>query len=234
MPLHDWTVDSGWEGFHTLWITELLRWVKPRLPAGYRAYLGTTPTMAIGPARVERPDLHVRREPADDDAAAKTVESAESEQPEIEVAAATLDPQMAVFVERDGWLVSALELVSPRNKDRPEARDTYARRYISYLMNGVHLLLIDVHPRPRRFSFADRIAEDLAIPNHQPLPAPMGIAYRVGDRAPDRGRFLGMWRRPLTIGQPLPPIPLPIGLDAKVIVDLEPSYARSAADAYLA
>ena len=37
MPLHNWTDRSGWDGLHHLWITELLRWVKPRLPAGYRA-----------------------------------------------------------------------------------------------------------------------------------------------------------------------------------------------------
>lgn len=29
MPLHDWTDRAGWEGMHRLWITELLRWVKP-------------------------------------------------------------------------------------------------------------------------------------------------------------------------------------------------------------
>src|SRR5438270_13759501 len=122
MLLHDWNTEAGWEGFHLLWITELLRWVKPRLPAGYRAYLGTTPTLAVGPARVERPDLHVRREPADDPASGPA-EPEEPEEPEIEVALATLDPQMAVFIERDGWLVSAVELVSPGNKDRPENRD---------------------------------------------------------------------------------------------------------------
>ena len=43
MPLHDWTDRGGWEGVHHLWITELLRWVKPRLPAGYRAYIGSAP-----------------------------------------------------------------------------------------------------------------------------------------------------------------------------------------------
>src|SRR2546423_701278 len=112
MPLHDWNTEAGWEGFHLLWITELLRWVKARLPAGYRAYLGTTPTLAVGPARVERPDLHVRREPADDPAAAGSTESAEADEPEIEVALATLDPQMAVCIERDGWLGSAVERVS--------------------------------------------------------------------------------------------------------------------------
>ena len=42
-------------GVHTVWMTELLRWIKPRLPPGYRAFLGTSPTLTLGRAVVERP-----------------------------------------------------------------------------------------------------------------------------------------------------------------------------------
>lgn len=59
MPLHDWTDRSGWEGVHHLWIAELLHWIKPRLPAGYRAYIGSAPLLAVG-APAQRPDLGVR------------------------------------------------------------------------------------------------------------------------------------------------------------------------------
>jgi hypothetical protein len=48
MPLHDWSDRPGWEGMHHLWVTELLRWVKPRLPVGYRAYIGFAPLIAVG------------------------------------------------------------------------------------------------------------------------------------------------------------------------------------------
>ncbi|HEX8203468.1 MAG TPA: hypothetical protein VF590_23530, partial [Isosphaeraceae bacterium] len=60
MPLHDWTDRAGWDGMHHLWITELLRWVKPRLPAGYRVYIGSAPLLAVG-APAERPDVGVRQ-----------------------------------------------------------------------------------------------------------------------------------------------------------------------------
>ena len=56
MPLHDWSDSAGWEGMHHLWIAELLRWIKPRLPLGYRAYIGSSPLLAVG-APVERPDV---------------------------------------------------------------------------------------------------------------------------------------------------------------------------------
>ena len=59
MPLHDWSDSAGWEGMHHLWIAELLRWIKPRLPIGYRAYIGSSPLLAVG-APVERPDVGVR------------------------------------------------------------------------------------------------------------------------------------------------------------------------------
>jgi hypothetical protein len=60
MPLHDWTDLPGWEGVHHLWITELLRWVKPRLLEPYRAFIGSAPLLAVG-GPVEKPDVGVRR-----------------------------------------------------------------------------------------------------------------------------------------------------------------------------
>src|SRR5437868_9503788 len=96
MPLHDWTEMPGWDGVHQVWIVELLYWIKPRLPEGYRAYLGTTPTFAIGAPAEERPDGGVRDGPwADGPQAASTpLPSAapdnSAEEPDQEMAVATL------------------------------------------------------------------------------------------------------------------------------------------------
>ena len=50
----------------------------------------------------------------------------------------------------------------------------------------------DVHTRPLKFSFADRIAAELGI--EQPAyPAPFAVHYRVGESAPNGGRFLAIW-----------------------------------------
>jgi hypothetical protein len=233
MPLHDWTNRGGWDGVHLLWITELLRWVKPQLPPEFRAYIGTAPTVAIGsPPR--RPDVQVRQVMDDastaSDSAVTTPNGAM--EPDEEVAVATLDPTAAVYVERDGRLVAAIELISPRNKDRPVARDTWVSRYAGYLLEGVHLLLVDLHPQPQGFSFADRIARSLGMTQPEPLP-PMAVAYRVGEPVPEGGRLLGIWRRPLTVGEPLPTLPLPLDVDRDVSVDLETTYAHAAADAYI-
>src|SRR5690242_15989237 len=150
MPLHDWTDRSGWEGVHHVWITELLRWVKPRLPEGYRAYIGSAPTIAVG-APSERPDVAVRQWPEAPAAPARgngAGGAAEADEPDEEIAVAALDPGKSLYVEVRGRLVAAVELISPRNKDRPLARTTYLARYVGYLLEGVHLLLVDVHRRP--------------------------------------------------------------------------------------
>src|SRR4051794_39733105 len=123
MPLHDWTGRPGWEGVHHLWIVELLRWVKPRLPPEYRAYIGSAPAVAVG-APPERPDVGVREWAAEQAPAQGAPPAGEpfSEEPDVEIAVAALDPGTALYVERHGRLAAAVELVSPRNKDRPVAR----------------------------------------------------------------------------------------------------------------
>ncbi|HJZ94051.1 MAG TPA: DUF4058 family protein, partial [Gemmataceae bacterium] len=206
MPLHDWSDLAGWEGVHDIWIVELLRCVKPQLPAGYRAHIGSSPTLGIGTS--EKPDVSVRHWP-DGNGPNGPASSVRRTEPDVEVATLTLDPDKALYVTTAGRLVAAVELVSPRNKDRPASRAAYLARYLHYLNDGVHLVLADVHPRPAGFSFADALSAELNLAQ-APLPTPTGVAYRVGEPAPSCGRFLAVWRRPFAMGQRLPEIPLPL------------------------
>ncbi len=153
-------------------------------------------------------------------------------EPDEEIAVATIDPETAVFIAREGRLVAAVEVISPRNKDRPIARNAYLARYLGYLLDGVHLVLIDVHRRPVAFSFADRIAEELHL-EQPPMPPPMALSYRVGEPVATGGRLLAIWRRPMTVGVPLPTIPMALTVEQSIPLDLESTYARAAADAYL-
>jgi hypothetical protein len=237
MPLHEWTDRPGWEGMRHLWIAELLRWVKPRLPAGYRAFIGAAPLLAVG-APEGRPDVGVRRWPdspavdTDSASAGAASGSAGEIEPDIELAVATLDPGTALWVERQGRLVAAVELIAPRNKDRPSARDAYLARYLGYLLESVHLLLVDVHRRPIGFSVVDRIAAELSI-DQEPHPAPLAVSYRVGEPAATGGRYLAIWRRSLAPGSSLPTLPLPLTTHTAVPVDLERTYSVAAVEAYV-
>jgi hypothetical protein len=230
MPLHDWRDDRGWSSLHLVWQNQLLDWVQPRLPAGYRAYLGSVPALTIDVPN-GKPDLGVRRWQPGDAEAPSPVPSGSPEPDTEAVAVFELDPQMAVHIDLHGRLVAAIEIVSPRNKDRPDARDRYLGRYLGYVRQGVHLLLVDVLPRPADFSFADAIAANLAFPQ-EPCLVPFAVSYRVGEPVPD-GTLLGVWRRPVRVGEVLPTIPLALTVRESVPVDLEYTYREAARRVYL-
>jgi hypothetical protein len=230
MPLHDWRDDPGWNSLHIVWQNQLLDWVQPRLPAGYRAYLGSVPALTIDVPN-GKPDLGVRRWPSDAPENS-AMGSTGSPEPDTEaVALFELDPQTAIHIDVHGRLVAAIEIVSPRNKDRPDARERYLGRYLGYVRQGVHLLLVDVLPRPADFSFADAIAANLAFPQ-EPCPVPFAISYRVGEPVPE-GTLLGVWRRPVRVGAALPTIPLALTIYDSVPIDLEHTYREAARRVYL-
>lgn len=231
MPLHEWTDRPGWEGMHIFWMTEIARALRAVLPAGYRAVIGASPLVAVGVAPV-KPDVAVTNGSAHPPDAAPASPTGPAPEPDVEVAVATLEEDASVQVERDGRLVAAVELISPRNKDRPAAREQYAGRYLNYLRGGVHLLLVDVHRRPLGFSFGRSIAEGLGL-TIPTADAPLAVSYRVGPAAAQGGRLLGVWQQPLTVGDALLTMRLALSADDSVPVDLEPTYSRAAADSYL-
>ena len=104
-------------------------------------------------------------------------------------------------------------------------------RYLGYVRQGVHLLLIDVLPRPAGFSFADALAADLGF-EQPPTPVPFAVSYRVGESVPE-GTLVGVWRRPLRVGDPLPTIPLALTVRESVPIDLDHTYREAARRVYL-
>jgi hypothetical protein len=231
MPLHDWGDDRSWDSMHLLWLNQLLDWVQPLMPEGFRAYLGSVPALTVD-ATNGRPDLSVRSwSPPSVPPAPSRGETSVAGPDQEGVATFTLDPQRAIHIDFHGQLVAALELTSPRNKDRPGARARYLGRYVGYLRQGVHLLLIDVLPRPAGFSFADAIAADLGYAQ-PPYPPPCAVSYRVDEPVPE-GTLLALWGRALHVGQPLPSIPLALDTHQAVPIDLELTYQQAARRAYL-
>jgi hypothetical protein len=228
MPLHDWADERGWDRVHFLWIAELIHWLRPRLPAGYRAFPGSVPALAVDTFG-GRPDVNVRDFgpaprplPTDTDPFAPDFAA---------VAVFTTEPLIAVQVERRGQLIAALELVSPRNKDRPSARQQASERYAGYLRRGVHLLLVDVLPHPHDFSFADALAAQLqfAAP---PCSVPFALSLRVGSALPE-GTHLAQRTAHLQVRAPLPTLPLALSGHEIVPIDLEATYVRTTQAAYL-
>jgi hypothetical protein len=234
MPLHDWRDERGWDGVHLLWLGELVRWLRPRLPEGFRAYVGSVPALTVESSN-GRPHLQVRRWQPEPPGPVQEPATSLLE-PDLEgVATFTFDPHQAIHIDHHGCLVAAIELVSPRNKDRREAKEGYSARYLGYLRQGVHLLLLDLLPRPPGFSFLDVLGTALGLAIPATL-APFAVSFRVSDPTPKgnaESPVIGVWHRPLQPGQPLPTLPLALAARQHVLIDLDETYRAACEQAYL-
>ena len=128
----------------------------------------------------------------------------------------------------DPRLAAAIELVSPRNKDRPQAREAFSAKCADRLRHGCGLVVVDMVTTRR----ADLHVELLGALGAEAVPAAGSlsvVAYRPVGRDTD-GRLLA-WPSALEIGRPLPTVPLwLLGVSAAVPLDLEASHAAACAD----
>jgi predicted acyl esterase len=109
MPLHDWTDERGWDSVHPVWLVYLVEWIQPRLPEGYKAFLGGVPALTVASGN-GKPDVSVRqwgtRPPADATPEATAGDTALLE-PDLEVSVAfRLDPQPSVHIDYHGQLIA--------------------------------------------------------------------------------------------------------------------------------
>ena len=228
MPLHDWVGKKRWSSVHLYWMTEIAQDLKASMPPGYEAIVGSNELIAVDLAPVQ-PDVAVLPAPAD---AGSGPPSGRVPEPDFAVDVATLEDEVTLAVVRNSFVVAVVELISPRDKDRPDSREQYGTRYLNYLRNGVNLMLVDVHRRPAAFSFPQFLVTALDLPT-PPAVAPCAASYGLRGRAAAGGRTVDIWQRPLTIGQPLPGLPLALLGDDRVNVDLESTYARAATKSYV-
>jgi hypothetical protein len=129
----------------------------------------------------------------------------------------------------DPRLTAAVELLSPRNKDRPQARQAFAVKCAGYLQQGSSVVVVDTVTTRR----ADvngallallGVAADAATP-----PGLSAVSYRAVSRD-DESQQLQLWPASLALGQPLPTLPLWIAAAFSVPLDLEASYLATCTD----
>ena len=175
------------------------------------------------------PDLSVREN--SDNSPSVDAEASPSDDSEFDtqVTLLALEPSAQLRVFRGSDLVAIVELISPGNKDRESAQKSTVDKLVGYLTLGINVLFVDVHATPRNFSLADEIAATLEY-EQPPCPSPHAVAYRVGDADDGHGRSLATRRILLTIGQPIPSIPLPLSQTKHVSVDLETTYNTASND----
>ncbi len=223
MPLHDHferplSVTRPWESFHSLWAGQIAICLNRILLPRYVALPQTSrgPVVEIDVAAVERATVTTR-------VPVSWRPEAPALSGPVELSGRDLF-EIRVIDQEGGRLAGAIELVSPGNKDRPAARQTFAGKCAGYLRVGVGLVVVDVvtsrhHDLHRQL--LELLEFDAPAADVGPLYA---VAYRTTGEEETR---LDVWPHRLHVGGVLPAVPLWLAPDLVVPVDLEASYAAT-------
>jgi hypothetical protein len=219
-----------WRGFHGAWAAAAARLLNQGvLPDGYYA----VPLVDFdGPAEIDVAALQDRQGASagvDQGVPQPWTPPAPGVTVAVELPAIDAAEVQVLFDDGDPWLAAAVELVSPRNKDRPRARQAFAVKCVGYLQQGSSVVVVDTVTTRR----ADLHAAILALMDVDAggavPPGLSAVSYRAAGREGEQQQ-LQLWPAPLALGQPLPTLPLWIAADLSVPLDLEASYQATCAD----
>lgn len=224
-PLSD---DWPWEGVHSAWATAIAGHLNQGvLPPDYYAL----PLIKRG-SQIEIDVATLRREapvPSLEGGTATAVWTPPSPEWSETVDFTDLDVFEVQVVRRRGGpqLRATVELISPANKDRPSNRHAFAVKCASYLNRGVSVVLVDVVTE-RSAHLYTQVENVLGLTGIPPRQAPSNlyaVAYRM---LLVNGRHqLDAWPQPLTVGSPLPTMPLWLDIDFSVPLRLEDTYVAA-------
>jgi hypothetical protein len=229
MPLRDHfhpplSEHRSWEELHGAWPGVIAFRLNAMLPksfySGVRVHLGTAVEVDI--ATFE-----------DDDSTSEVAGSNGTtwapERPTVLLETDVPTPpeyEVRVYDERHARrLVAAVEIVSPRNKDRAESRDAFVSKCWNLLQQDVCLAIVDLVTERSANLYAELAAK---IGADAPEVADSPI-YAVSCRGRGRkGRWrVEEWEHALAVGEPLPTLPLWIGEAESVPLELEASYEET-------
>jgi hypothetical protein len=219
-----------WRSFHGAWAAAVARLLNEGvLPPGYYA----VPFLdRDGPAEIDVATLH---EPKGADRADETgpTEPWTPQAPELTIAVEwpdTDDVRVEVLTDDgDPRVAAVVELVSPRNKDRPRAREAFAAKCADYLRRGCGLVVIDVGVTTRRADLHSDLLAGLGVGGEDGGPETLSATSYHSIGRDVEGKLL-IWPTTLQIGQTLPTMPLWIGPDASIPLDLEASHRAACTD----
>jgi hypothetical protein len=233
MPLFDHfrpplSLERRWESFHAAWSGSLADALNRVLPAGYFAEEQTHAGAGVEIDVATRESGAGSVAPGGNGPATATLAAPvwSPPAPAVTVPAVFADDfEVRVFQTATGpRLVAAIELVSPRNKDRPEARRAFAVKCASYLHQGISLIVGDILTE-RHANLHGEIMQLLGAAGAAHLPADGGlyaVAYRPVRREGREG--IDVWPEPLALAAALPTLPLALNAEVCLPVDLEATY----------
>lgn len=123
-------------------------------------------------------------------------------------------------------LVAAVQLVAPANKDRPEKRRTFVAKCAGLLKERVSVVIVDLVTT----TTGNLCSELLDLIGHRDVNCKMDLYASACRTTRKNGRrLLETWYEPLTLGQPLPTMPLWLADDVAVPLELERATKKAAA-----
>jgi hypothetical protein len=218
-----------WDEVHGLWPAMIVRDLFDLLPPGFQA----APNIHLGsPYEVDVSTFeHDTREPGSElgDVGVAAV-SAPAPTLTLEADFSDLDEyEVRIYdVDRGRHLVAAIEIVSPSNKDRPETREAFVGKVATLLQKDVCVSIVDLVSIEPANLYADLLAHlDRSDPHLAPTPPPMyAVTLRTRKRA-KRLTLVDTWFYPMTVGQPLPTIPIWLTPDLRILLPLESGYQET-------
>lgn len=132
---------------------------------------------------------------------------------------------------RNRRLVAAVEIISPSNKDRPDSRSEFAAKCAALLRARVSVAVVDVVTTRHSNLYAD-LLELIGEVDPTMGAEPPGI-YAAECRWTGSGR-LQTWSHVLTVGRPLPLLPLWLSDTLAVPLDLDTIYEQTCRDLLIA
>jgi hypothetical protein len=233
-PLDDLT---SWEGFHGGWPMVIVQQLGKKLPVRYvaapRVHSGSFVEVDVAAHDTEDAGGPSPLAGGDGNGGAVTAVWAPA-QPTLAVETDLPDSdeyEVRVYdTKRGRRLVAAVEIVSPANKDRPEHRRLFVAKCAALLQQRVAVSIVDLVTTRDFNLYSDLLG---MLGQHDPAlgagPPPL---YAASCRWRPQGntRLLEAWGRPLTLGQPLPTLPLWLTDTFAVPLELEESYEQTCRD----
>jgi hypothetical protein len=235
MALHDHfrpplSTQRHWHAFHNAWATYLSSDLNQRLPEGYFAEANVQFGIGIDVAAFDEASrAAIGDGPADPGSlpsGGTAIRTAPAPTKTVPISLIENVVEILVFSDAAGpTLAGAIELVSPANKDRPSHRDAFVYKCAAYLQQGVGLVIVDV-VTDRHANLHEELLGRLRSPDEPAWDAELyATAYRTIVRCGQP--YLDIWQQTLTIGDPLPTLPLWLQGDLCVSADLEATYVRT-------
>ncbi|HLW68453.1 MAG TPA: hypothetical protein VKS79_24255 [Gemmataceae bacterium] len=220
-----------WRSFHGAWAAAIARLLNHGiLPEGYYA----VPLMdRDGPIEIDVAAL--RTNGAFQTNGKETMPQTWSPPAPALAVAVELPPDDSVEVhvladDGDPRLAAAIELVSPRNKNRPQSRQAFAAKCVTYLQQGSSVVVVDT-VTTRRANLNEEILSLLhAETESKERPPGLSAVSMQLATAKKELQQLRIWPEAVALGNKLPRLPLWISPEFSVPLDLEASYTEACID----